>query len=80
MLSLVAFVFRSIQSLLTGRCCTFDAGDYYIPIPANLPLFMPPPTSVYLRTFIGYWLTVIIGRYIGSLLGYYPFFREYTTD
>lgn len=36
--------------------------------------------SVYIRTFLGYWITVIIGRYIGSLLGYRPFFREYTTD
>ena len=25
-------------------------------------------------------MTVLIGRYIGSLLGYRPFFREYTSD
>ena len=59
---------------------TFDAGDHYIPIPAELPSFIPLSVSVYIRTFLGYWLTVIIGRYIGSLMGYRPFFREYTTD
>ena len=36
--------------------------------------------SASIRTFLGYWVTVIIGRYIASLLGYRPFFREYTTD
>lgn len=25
-------------------------------------------------------MTILVGRYIGSLLGYRPFFREYTTD
>lgn len=32
------------------------------------------------RRFIGYWGSVILGRWIGGLLGYKPFFREYTTD
>lgn len=32
------------------------------------------------RRFFGYWACVIIGRWIGGLLGYKPFFREYTTD
>lgn len=36
--------------------------------------------SVRIRTFLGYWLTVMVGRYIGGLLGYTPFYREYTTD
>ena len=29
---------------------------------------------------MGYWGCVLIGRWIGGLLGYKPFFREYTTD
>jgi len=32
------------------------------------------------RRFLGYWTCVIIGRWIGGLLGYKPFFKEYTTD
>lgn len=32
------------------------------------------------RQFVGYWTCVIIGRWIGGLLGYKPFFKEYTTD
>ncbi|EOD44437.1 putative cupin -type protein [Neofusicoccum parvum UCRNP2] len=30
--------------------------------------------------FIGYWGSVALGRWIGGLLGYKPFFKEYTTD
>ena len=32
------------------------------------------------RRTIGYWTCVILGRWIGGILGYKPFFREYTTD
>ncbi len=32
------------------------------------------------RRFIGYWGSVLLGRWIGGLLGYKPFFKEYTTD
>lgn len=32
------------------------------------------------RRQVGYWTCVVIGRWIGGLLGYKPFFREYTTD
>ena len=32
------------------------------------------------RRFFGYWTCVIVGRWIGGILGYKPFFREYTTD
>lgn len=39
-----------------------------------------PPAWVPFRRFIGYWGSVILGRWIGGLLGYKPFFREYTTD
>ncbi|KAJ2990549.1 hypothetical protein NUW58_g2893 [Xylaria curta] len=39
-----------------------------------------PPAWVPFRKFVGYWGTVIIGRWIGGILGYKPYFREYTTD
>lgn len=32
------------------------------------------------RHFFGYWAGIIIGRWIGGLLGYQPFFPEWTTD
>jgi hypothetical protein len=32
------------------------------------------------RRTIGYWTQIAIGRWLGGLLGYKPFFREYTTD
>lgn len=32
------------------------------------------------RRFFGYWTCIIVGRWIGGLLGYKPFFKEYTTD
>ena len=32
------------------------------------------------RRFLGYWTCVIVGRWIGGMLGYKPFFKEYTTD
>lgn len=62
------------------QCATFDGGDHYLPFPATLPKWIPMSWSVAIRTFLGFWVTVIIGRYIGGLLGYQPFYREYTTD
>ncbi|KAH6644194.1 hypothetical protein C7974DRAFT_16358 [Boeremia exigua] len=47
-----------------------DGGDAYTPAPAWVPF----------RRQVGYWTCVVIGRWIGGLLGYKPFFREYTTD
>ncbi|KAI9655152.1 MAG: hypothetical protein M1821_005635 [Bathelium mastoideum] len=47
-----------------------DGGDAYTPAPCWCPF----------RRQVGYWGCVIIGRWIGGLLGYKPFFREYTTD
>ena len=47
-----------------------DGGDAYTPAPAWMPF----------RRQIGYWTCVIIGRWIGGMLGYRPFFKEYTTD
>ncbi|KAB8252956.1 hypothetical protein BDV35DRAFT_375414 [Aspergillus flavus] len=52
--------------------CTYDAGDAYLLPPAWLP--------DWLRKKIGYWGGIIVGRWIGGLLGYRPFFKEYTTD
>ena len=48
----------------------FDASGTYISLSPWLPF----------RTFFGYWLGVIIGRWIGGLLGYAPFYPEWTTD
>lgn len=48
----------------------FDAGDAYPEPPAWLPF----------RRSLAYWNGVIVGRWLGGLLGYRPFFREYTTD
>ncbi|KAH7325628.1 hypothetical protein B0I35DRAFT_448772 [Stachybotrys elegans] len=62
------------------QCATFDGGDHYLPFPPTLPAWVPKAWSVRIRTFFGYWATVIVGRYIGGLLGYQPFYREYTTD
>jgi hypothetical protein len=31
-------------------------------------------------TFLSIWLTIIVGRWIGGLLGYAPFYPEWTTD
>ena len=50
--------------------CMFDAGDSYLSLPAWVPW----------RRFWGYWLGVVLGRWIGGLLGYRPFFPEWTTD
>lgn len=47
-----------------------DGGDAY----------SVPPKWVPFRRFLGYWGSVVLGRWIGGLLGYKPFFREYTTD
>ncbi|KAI0108851.1 hypothetical protein GGR51DRAFT_570116 [Nemania sp. FL0031] len=52
--------------------CTYDAGDAYLPGPSWLPRG--------LQIWTGYWTGVIVGRWIGGMLGYKPFFKEYTTD
>ncbi|KAJ5658155.1 uncharacterized protein N7484_001804 [Penicillium longicatenatum] len=62
------------------QCCTFDGGDHYLPFPSNLPNFISKPWSVWIRTFLGYWITILVGRWVGGLLGYQPYYREYTTD
>lgn len=47
-----------------------DGGDAYTPAPSWVPF----------RRTLGYWTCVILGRWIGGMLGYKPFFKEYTTD
>ena len=61
---------HAIQSSLTLSKKIQDGGDAYTPAPAWVPF----------RRQVGYWSCVIIGRWIGGLLGYKPFFKEYTTD
>lgn len=48
----------------------FDAGDTYL----------SPPWWIPFRSYIGLFLGIVIGRWIGSLLGYAPFYPEWTTD
>ncbi|KAI0111796.1 hypothetical protein F4814DRAFT_460893 [Daldinia grandis] len=48
----------------------FDAGDCYLSFPAYLPF------GKRLAQVVG----IIIGRWLGGLLGYQPFHRQWTTD
>lgn len=48
----------------------FDAGDTYLSLPWWLPF----------RCSIGILLGIVIGRWIGGLLGYAPYYPEWTTD
>lgn len=48
----------------------FDAGDSYLSFPSWVPC----------RNFLSYWTGVIVGRWVGSLLGYKPFHPEWTTE
>lgn len=48
----------------------FDAGDTYPSLPRWVPF----------RTTVGVILGVVLGRWIGGLLGYQPFFPEWTSD
>lgn len=48
----------------------FDAGDTYL----------SPPWWIPFRHAIGYGMGVVLGRWVGGLLGYQPFFPEWTTD
>lgn len=68
--NIVATLLHFAQPLLTNSRQMFEAGDSYLSPPAWVPF----------RHFFGYWLTLILGHYIGSLLGYQPFHPEWTTD
>jgi len=48
----------------------FDAGATYLSLPWWVPF----------RCFISLWMHIILGRWIGSLLGYAPYYPEWTTD
>jgi hypothetical protein len=48
----------------------FDSGDSYL----------SPPTWVPFRHFLGRCMGIVVGRWIGGLLGYAPFHPEWTTD
>ncbi|KAL4967236.1 cupin domain-containing protein [Aspergillus stella-maris] len=48
----------------------FDAGSTYL----------SPPWWVPFRCWVGLFLGVVLGRWIGGLLGYAPFYPEWTTD
>ncbi|EEP75427.1 predicted protein [Uncinocarpus reesii 1704] len=48
----------------------YDAGDAYPYVPKWLPC----------RKTASYYWGVVVGRWLGGLLGYKPFYKEYTTD
>ncbi|KAL4993773.1 hypothetical protein BDV10DRAFT_189662 [Aspergillus recurvatus] len=48
----------------------YDAGDAYPYMPAWIPF----------RKTVAYCWGVAVGRWLGGMLGYCPFFAEYTTD
>lgn len=48
----------------------FDAGDTYLSLPWWVPF----------RVFFGLLLGIVVGRWIGGLLGYAPYHPEWTTD
>ncbi|KAH6655954.1 hypothetical protein BKA67DRAFT_562256 [Truncatella angustata] len=48
----------------------FDAGDSYL----TLPWFVP------MRSLVSRVMSIVLGRWAGSLLGYQPFYKEWTTD
>jgi hypothetical protein len=56
--------------LLIAKWQIYDAGDAYPDLPTWLPC----------RRTLSYWNGVVVGRWLGGLLGYKPFFKEYTTD
>lgn len=51
-------------------CQMFDAGHSYL----------SPPSWVPFRSVVGLWLGIILGRWIGGLIGYAPYYPEWTTD
>lgn len=48
----------------------FDAGDTYLTLPWWVPF----------RCTVAILLGIIVGRWLGGLLGYQPFFPEWTTE
>ncbi|KAI0385993.1 hypothetical protein F5Y04DRAFT_245181 [Hypomontagnella monticulosa] len=50
--------------------CMFDAGGSYILLPSWVPF----------RRTTSYIVGVIVGRWLGTLLGYQPYYRQWSTD
>ncbi|KAI2623541.1 hypothetical protein GGS26DRAFT_224718 [Hypomontagnella submonticulosa] len=50
--------------------CMFDAGGSYILLPSWVPF----------RRATSYIVGVIVGRWLGTLLGYQPYYRQWSTD
>lgn len=48
----------------------FDGGDSYLTLPWWVPF----------RRLVSRGMGIILGRWIGGLLGYQPFYKEWTTD
>lgn len=48
----------------------FDSGHSYL----------SPPWWVPFRGFVGLWVGIILGRWIGGLMGYAPYYPEWTSD
>ncbi|KAK8069584.1 hypothetical protein PG994_006200 [Apiospora phragmitis] len=59
---------RSID--LIQAMCTFDAGGSYLTLPPYFPF----------RRILSRAAGVVIGRWLGELLGYRPFHREWSSD
>jgi hypothetical protein len=64
----VSILCAYVSSGLTPQM--FDAGDSYL----TLPWFIP------FRSLVSRLLGVVLGRWVGSLLGYQPFYKEWTSD
>ncbi|KAK4235970.1 protein SchB [Achaetomium macrosporum] len=50
--------------------CTWDAGDSYVTLPWWVPF----------RSFVSRAMGVVVGRWLGGLLGYQPFYKCWTSD
>ncbi|KAM7203266.1 Cupin, RmlC-type [Rhypophila sp. PSN 637] len=64
-------VVKGKKVILIQVLSTFDAGGTYI----TLPKWFGPCKHV-----VAIALGVVVGRWIGGLLGYQPFYKEWTTD
>ncbi|RYP48691.1 hypothetical protein DL768_005471 [Monosporascus sp. mg162] len=64
------FVMHGEKLSLIQLFSTFDAGGTYVSLPPWVPF----------GQYISIAMGVVIGRWIGGLLGYQPFYRKWTTD
>ncbi|KAH8698357.1 hypothetical protein BGW36DRAFT_375942 [Talaromyces proteolyticus] len=61
---------RGVKLDLIQALAMFDAGGTYL----------SPPWWVPFRSWVGLFLGIVMGRWIGGLLRYAPFYPEWTTD